>query len=332
MGPLERAMPADAGADAVEVAAPDGHDVEIEELDISTPEYRRVGHAMATLVVKVAQSGSLGPALARAQMSVRTPAASVALDPVLVTHEAPASGREEIRVWFLIDLSQLISADATFALLIGHSELPLRDPQPRAPWSTGEGDVNIGMDSAWSESELRAVVGAIEDRCRVAERSAADLRELVERDLEPGDYTSKLTNAWREVEVLQELLDTRESAYRAVKEVLDAAAAERDVRDTQIKAMQAELERAQREAVNRGDALSDEVERARERAADGRRLAEAVAATLRQVRAERQVLLDQAAQAVTDLERERAARDLQATPPPRRRRGGWLERARLVRP
>lgn len=308
MGPVNRTDPGTAGADADEAAATDAQVADNADLRVSTPEYRRVGQAMATVTVTIGSSGPLTIPPAHVRMCVRSAAAYVALDPVLVTHEAPGAQREQHRLWFLADLSQLISDDTSFALVAGSSEIPLRDPQPRAPWDA-EDEATAAMDSAWSESELRAVVGALEERCRVAERAAADLRGILEGDTEIGEYTSKLTNAWREVEVLQELLDTRESAYRAVKEVLDAAAAERDARDAQISVIQDELERARREARKRDDALTTEVERARERAADGRRMAEVVAATLTQVQTERQALLDQAAQAVADLDRERSERE-----------------------
>jgi hypothetical protein len=286
--------------DAVTAAALEARELNIGDLNISTPEYRRVGHAIATLVVKAAAPGCVDPALIHARMRVQRPAGSIVLDPALVTHEAPGRPRQELRIWFLVDVSLLIFGDATFALLVGDAELPLRDPQLRGPWMGGEGDEDVAIDSAWSESELGAVVAALEQRCRVAERSAAALRELLERESSPGDNLAELTRAWREVEVLQELLDKRESAYRALKDVLDAAASERDARDAEIKVMQA----------------------------DGRRLAEAVAATLGQVQDERQVLLDQAADAVNALGLARAAA---SAPPPRRPRRGLLGRTRLVR-
>jgi hypothetical protein len=332
MGPYQRT---EAGADAIGAAEPDAREAHIADTDISAPEYRRVGRAMATVVVKVGSSRPLTPAQASARMRVRSPAASLLLDPALATCEAPGSEHEEHRLWFLMDLSLVISGDTTFALVVDDFELPLPGPQPRASWSTGDNEP-IALDSAWSESELRAIVSALEERCRVAERSAADLRATLESDPQTSDHTSRLTNAWREVEVLQELLDTRESAYRALKDVLDAAAAERDARDAQIKIVHDELERARREAVIRDDALSSEVERARERAADGRRLAEAVEATLRQVQAERQELLDKTAAAVAELERERAARAPRLPEPVQsrsrsRRRGGLLARLQLPR-
>lgn len=303
MGPFNRTAPG---------VGPDG------QFTVGAPEYRRAGHAMATVMVPIGCSGPMPPALACARIRVSAPHASVDIAPALATHEAPGSKREEHRLWFLLDLSQLIFGDSTFSLVVGGSEVALPDPQPRASWGAGEGDGTADMDSAWSESELRALVSALEERCRVAERTAVDLRQLLEGDSHSSEHTSKLTNAWREVEVLQELLDTRESAYRAVKDVLDAAAAERDARDAQINVMQSELERAQREALKRDDALTGEVERARERAADGRRMAEVVASTLEEVQAERQVLLDQAAAAVAELDRERSAREaslVDARPP-----------------
>src|SRR3954454_15362818 len=67
----------EAGVDAVTAAALETREVNIGDLNISTPEYRRVGHAIATLVVKAAAPDCADSALIHARMRVQRPADSI---------------------------------------------------------------------------------------------------------------------------------------------------------------------------------------------------------------------------------------------------------------
>ena len=220
---------------------------------VESHEYRRLGHALATVVVGVQPA----PRAAETRLRITAGGDGEDLAPMLTTCEAPGTDEESHRLWFVTDLSRVMFGDATFALLVGgKNEIALPEPTPRAAWDEDEPAVS----SAWSRSELEAAVRALEARCRSAERvAAAD---------EPDD-----TAAQREVATLQELLALRESAYRAVKDVVDATAADRDAR-------QAELESLQE---------------------DGRRTSKLVAATLAEVQTEREALLKQ----LQDSERDR---------------------------
>jgi hypothetical protein len=235
---------------------------------VVTFEYRRLGDALATVVVELEQ-----PPAADAILRITAQDSAHEVDPMLITHDAPGTDGESHRLWFVTDLSQVMFGDAEFALVAGAAEHKLPEPAARPAWE----DDSPAITSAWSQSELTAALAALEGRCRSAERLAAALRAttptVTQDDALTQKLTARLTSAHREIEALQELLDTREAAYRAVKDVVDATAADRDARQAEV------------------DAL---------REAEGR-MSKLVAATLAEVQAERENLLKK----VQDTERER---------------------------
>jgi hypothetical protein len=220
------------------------------DIDVESFEYRRLGETFATAVVTVEDAPPAG-----AFLRIATGDTIHDEQPMLVTHEVPTTDEASHRIWFVTDLSQVMFGDSLFALVVGDAETPLPEPSPCAAWE----DDSPAITSAWSQSELTCALHAVEERCRSAERLAA----------KSGDEDA----AQREVEVLQELLATRESAYSAVKDVVDATAADRDARQVEI----------------------DEL-----RAAE-QRMSKLVSATLADVQSEREELLKQ----LQDAEREK---------------------------
>ena len=193
--------------------------------EVAAHEYRRLGDALATVVATITPA----PPSAGARLLIAGEAAPAEVDAMLVTHQAPGTADEAHRLWFVTDLSRLMFGDAEFTLLLGDgAEIPLPQPAARAAFA----DDDAPASAAWSESELQAALTALEERCRSAERLAAALRATTPAigadDALTQKLTERLTAAHREVEALQELLDTREAAYRAVKDVVDKTAADRD--------------------------------------------------------------------------------------------------------
>ena len=263
MGPFRRTRTSLRAAEAVASGG-----APAEPLDVETFEYRRLGEALATVVVVLKRAPAADFALCiTANDSVHE------VDPMLVTCEAPGTDDESHRVWFVTDLSQVMFGDAAFALVAPDGDTVLPQPVARAAWD----DESPAMSSAWSQTELQAAIAALEQRCRSAERLGAALRATTPTttpdDALTAKLTARLTAAHQEIEALQELLATRESAYRAVKDVVDKTAADRDARQAEV----------------------DELRTAESR------MSKLVAATLSDVQAEREDLL----QKLQAAERER---------------------------
>lgn len=264
MGPFRRTRTSLSAVEAVSSPPAPADPIEVESF-----EYRRLGDALATLVIALETAP---PAEAALRISARGSAHE--LEPMLVTREAPGTGSELHRLWFATDLSQVMFGDAEFVLLAGSAEHEIPEPVARPAWD----DDSPAVTSAWSQSELTAALRALEERCRSAERLAAALRATTPAVTTDDALTQKLTArvaaAHREIEALQELLDTRETAYRAVKDVIDATIADRDARKAEVEAL---------------------------RAAE-QRMSKLVSATLADVQAEREQLLEQ----LRDAERQNA--------------------------
>jgi hypothetical protein len=158
MGPFKRTRPAPS-SDA---------DADLRVRDVS---YRRLGHALATVVVTL-ESAPPGDV----RLEARGDARSSTLHPMMVTHEAPGTKAAAHRLWFVTDLSTVMFGDCEFLLLHGDAEVPVPEPAACASWTPDDPDADPPVaPEVLAEGELRAAVAALEERCRAAERANAEL-------------------------------------------------------------------------------------------------------------------------------------------------------------
>lgn len=138
-------------------------------------EYRRLGHALASVAVALepAKDGSRPEATAR--LTIESGGASATLAPTMISHESPGSRSEVHRLWFTADLSMVMFGDGEYKLLIDGATVPLPEPAPQPSWSAGEEDESGVPETARSEAELTAAVAALEERCHDAERTAQEM-------------------------------------------------------------------------------------------------------------------------------------------------------------
>ncbi len=166
-------------------------------LEVRESMYRRLGQAMATVVVTV---DAAPPDETR--LRIRAGSTLVDIDPVMITHEAPGAEHEAHRLWFAAELSTVMFGDSVFTLVTGGSSVDVPEPLP------GTDDEDGDEASAWSagraESELRAAVAALEERCRAAETANAELTADSRRIGETVAAT--LAEVQREREQLLELV------------------------------------------------------------------------------------------------------------------------------
>jgi len=144
-----------------------------DQVDLRAREtaYRRLGHAMATLVVTLEHQPPAG-----VRLSVRNGSASVTADPMMITHEAPGTKAECHRLWFAIELSTVMFGDGEFLLLVDGAEVELPHPVAFTAWSSDDPNAAPAVaPEALAEGELRAAVAALEERCRAAEALNAQL-------------------------------------------------------------------------------------------------------------------------------------------------------------
>lgn len=137
--------------------------------------YRRLGHALASVVVTLEGPGGAQPG-ADCRLGVRNGSTSVEADPTMITREAPGSRRELQRLWFTVELSTVMFGDGDFALHITGQELPLPHPAPLSAWTGDADDEPAASAAAVSEAGLRAAVAELEERCRIAENANTELR------------------------------------------------------------------------------------------------------------------------------------------------------------
>jgi hypothetical protein len=144
-----------------------------ERADVRVREtaYRRLGHAMATVVVTLDARPPTG-----ARLTIRGESASVSADPMMATHEAPGTKAEAHRLWFATELSTVMFEDGEFLLEVDGDEVELPHPTAFVAWSSDDPDAEPPVaPEALAEGELRAAVTALEERCRAAESANAEL-------------------------------------------------------------------------------------------------------------------------------------------------------------
>jgi len=140
------------------------------DLKVQDTAYRRLGEAMATVVVTLDDPPPDG-----ARLVIRTDSSATTVDPMMVTHEAPGTDSEVRRLWFAVELSAVMFGDGEFALKSADGEAPLPHPVAQVAWGDDDPDEPGVPAAALSESALRAAVAALEERCRAAERANAEL-------------------------------------------------------------------------------------------------------------------------------------------------------------
>jgi hypothetical protein len=139
-------------------------------LKVEDATYRRLGDAMATVVVTL-----LEPPPDDARLLIRTDSSATTLDPMMVTHEMPGTKSETRRLWFAVDLSAVMFGDGDFALTTPEGEAPLPHPVALPAWGASEPDEPGVPTPALAEANLRAAVAALEERAREAEQAKAEL-------------------------------------------------------------------------------------------------------------------------------------------------------------
>jgi hypothetical protein len=149
------------------------------DLKVQDTVYRRLGEAMATVVVTLDDAPPDD-----ARLVIRSDSATIAVDPMMVTHEAPGTRSQTRRLWFAVELSAVMFGDGDFALTTAEGEAPLPHPVAQGAWGDDDPDEPGVPAAALTEASLRAAVAALEERCREAERAnaemSADARRLSE--------------------------------------------------------------------------------------------------------------------------------------------------------
>src|SRR4051812_3238261 len=80
-------------------------------LKVEDTSYRRLGDALATVVVTLAE-----PPPDDARLVIRTEAGTMTVHPMMTSHEMPGSKDETRRLWFALELSAVMFGDGAFAL------------------------------------------------------------------------------------------------------------------------------------------------------------------------------------------------------------------------
>jgi hypothetical protein len=140
------------------------------DLKVQDTMYRRLGEAMAMVVVTLAD-----PPPDDAQLVIRTDSSDMAVAPMMVTHEVPGTKAEVRRLWFAVELSAVMFGDGDFGLKTAEGETPLPHPVAQVGWGDDDPDEPGVPAAALSEAALRAAVAILEERCREAERANAEL-------------------------------------------------------------------------------------------------------------------------------------------------------------
>ena len=138
-------------------------------LQVQDATYRRLGDALATVVVTLAD-----PPPADSALVIRTGSSPIVVDPMMVTHEMPGTKAEAHRTWFAVELSAVMFGDGDFGLKTAEGETPLPHPVAQVGWGDDADEPGVPA-AALSEAALRAAVAILEERCREAERANAEL-------------------------------------------------------------------------------------------------------------------------------------------------------------
>ena len=142
------------------------------DLKVEDASYRRLGDAMATVVVTL---GEVPPD--DAKLVIRTDTAAVTVEPMMLTREMPGAKNETHRMWFAVELSAVMFGDGDFSLKTADGEAAVPHPIALPAWGVSEPEEAGAPIPALAEASLRAAVAALEERAREAERTNAELTE-----------------------------------------------------------------------------------------------------------------------------------------------------------
>lgn len=140
------------------------------DLKVQDTTYRRLGEAMATVVVTLGE-----PPPEAAKLVIRTDSTAVTVEPMMLTREMPGTKDETHRMWFAVELSAVMFGDGDFALKTEDGEAAVPHPVAQPAWGVSEPEEAGAPIPALAESSLRAAVAALEERAREAERVNAEL-------------------------------------------------------------------------------------------------------------------------------------------------------------
>jgi hypothetical protein len=140
------------------------------DLKVQETSYRRLGEAMATVVVTLQD-----PPPEDTRLVIRTDSLAISADPMLITHEAPGTDAEARRMWFAVELSAVMFGDGDFALKTAQGEAPLPHPVAQPAWGKDDPEEPGVPGTTLNEAALRAAVADLEERCRAAERAGAEM-------------------------------------------------------------------------------------------------------------------------------------------------------------
>src|SRR5215213_2040631 len=141
------------------------------DLKVEDSAYRRLGEALATVIVTL-----LEPPPEGARLLIRTDSSATTVEPMMVTREMPGTKSETHRVWFAVDLTAVMFGDGDFAIKTDEGEAPVPHPVAQPAWGTVEEDDPNVAAPVMAEANLRAAVAALEDRVREAESASAELK------------------------------------------------------------------------------------------------------------------------------------------------------------
>jgi hypothetical protein len=140
------------------------------DLKIQDASYRRLGDAMATVVVTLDEQPP-----ENARLLIRTESSATTVDPMMVTREMPGTKAETHRMWFAVELSAVMFGDGDFALKTAEGEAALPHPVAQPAWGVSEPEEAGAPIPALAEASLRAALAQLEERLRDAEREKAEL-------------------------------------------------------------------------------------------------------------------------------------------------------------
>jgi hypothetical protein len=187
------------------------------DLKVEDSAYRRLGDALATVIVTLAEPPPDG-----ARLLIRTDNSATTVDPMMVTREMPGTRSETHRMWFAVDLTAVMFGDGDFAIKTDEGEAPLPDPVAQPAWGAVEEEDPDIPAPVLAEANLRAAVAALEERVRDAESASAELKADSRRMGQAVAAT--LAEVQRERDQLLELIDGEADEARAPAESSASAA------------------------------------------------------------------------------------------------------------
>ena len=146
------------------------------DVQVDDASYRRLGDAMATVVITLDEAPPDD-----ARLTVSTESATICVEPMMVTRELPGTKSETHRMWFAVELSAVMFGDGYFAIQTGEGSAPLPHPSALPAWGVSEPEEAGAPIPALAESSLRAAVSSLEARVREAESANAELTADAQR-------------------------------------------------------------------------------------------------------------------------------------------------------